>query len=43
MLGVIALVFGGFALLIAHSYRASRTRTAQGRPFSPEGKLRWPG
>ncbi len=42
MLTVIVLIFGGFALLIVNSYRAARARAGEGKPFRPEGKLRWP-
>jgi hypothetical protein len=38
MLGVMALLLGGFALLVRRSYRnAARLE----KPFQPEGKLRW--
>ena len=41
MLTVMALVLGGFTLLILSSYRAARTREQRGLPFEPEGKRRW--
>jgi hypothetical protein len=38
MLATMALVIGGFALLVRHSYRnASRLE----QTYKPEGKLRW--
>jgi hypothetical protein len=37
MLATMALVLGGFALLVVRSYRTARTE----RSFRPEGKLRW--
>lgn len=38
MIATMVIVLGGFALLVARSYRsASRSE----RPFQPEGKLRW--
>ena len=41
MLTVMALVFGGFTLLILGSYRAARSREQQGERFQPQGKRRW--
>jgi hypothetical protein len=38
MIGTIALVLGGFALLVHRSYRSAARSE---RPFQPEGKLRW--
>jgi len=38
MLAVMALLLGGFALLVRRSYR-SASRSDQ--PYRPEGKLRW--
>ncbi len=41
MLGTFFLVLGGFAWLIAHSYRTARARERRGESFRPEGKVRW--
>lgn len=38
MLATIALVLGGFALLVRRSFRKG---SATGERFAPEGKLRW--
>ena len=38
MIGTMVLVLGGFALLVRRSYRGA---ARSGRPFQPEGKLRW--
>lgn len=38
MLATIALVLGGFALLVLRSYRSAARRQES---FQPEGKLRW--
>ena len=37
MLATLALILGGFALLVVRSYRNERG----GEPFRPEGKRRW--
>lgn len=41
MLAVMALLGGGFALLVARSYRSARAGDRSGPAFEPEGKLRW--
>ncbi len=41
MLGTFFAVLGGFAWLIAASYRRGRAREGGGQAFQPEGKLRW--
>jgi hypothetical protein len=38
MIGTIAMVLGGFALLVRRSYRNASSAE---KPFQPEGKLRW--
>lgn len=38
MLATIAMVLGGFALVVV---RACRKGAASGERFAPEGKLRW--
>jgi hypothetical protein len=38
MLAVMALVLGGFALLV---WRAYRNAARPGQAYQPEGKLRW--
>ena len=37
MLATLALILGGFALLVVRAYRSERS----GEPFRPEGKRRW--
>jgi len=41
MLGMMFLLVGGFFLLVRMSYRSAQRRSGEGRPFVPEGKLRW--
>ena len=38
MIGTMALLLGGFALLVHRSYRSA---ARSGTPYQPEGKLRW--
>jgi len=41
MLGMMFLLVGGFLLLVRMSYRSAQRKAEEGRPFVPQGKLRW--
>jgi hypothetical protein len=41
MLASVMLTLGGVAFLVWRSFRVARREAAAGRPFEPDGKLRW--